>query len=148
MKYAWIENGRIRDVVSGSPAEVFHPDIAKFYDTPVPQDAANGDGWIDGQWVKAEQPAPPVDPEPLEPTPPKVSPVEFKLLFTPAERVAIKAARSADPVIDDFYDIIEDPRLTHVDLGLASTQAALGYLASQGLIEETRVAVILSGTLQ
>ena len=51
-------------------------------------------------------------------------------------------------MIDDFYDIIEDPRLTHVDLGLASTQAALGYLASQGLIEETRVAVILSGTLQ
>ena len=49
MKYAWIENGRIRDVVSGDPAEVFHPDIAKFYDTPVPQDAANGDGWIDGQ---------------------------------------------------------------------------------------------------
>ena len=148
MKYAWIENGRIRDVVSGDPAEVFHPDIAKFYDTPVSEDAANGDGWIDGQWVKAEQPAPPVDPEPLAPTPPKVSPVEFKLLFTPAERVAIKAARSADPVIDDFYDIIEDPRLTHVDLGLQSTQDALGYLETKGIITDARRGQILAGKIQ
>ncbi len=148
MQYAWIESGRIRDVVSGDPAAVFHPDIAKCYDTEVPDEAANGDGWVDGQWVKSERAAPAVDLEPLAPTPPKVSPVEFKLLFTPAERVAIKAARSTDPVIDDFYDIIEDPRLTHVDLGLASTQAALGYLASQGLLEETRVAVIVSGALQ
>jgi len=131
-----------------TPLRCFTPTSPSSTTRRCPQDAANGDGWIDGQWVKAERLAPPVDPEPLAPTPPKVSPVEFKLLFTPAERVAIKAARSADPVIDDFYDIIEDPRLTHVDLGLASTQAALGYLASQGLIEETRVAVILSGTLQ
>src|SRR5574343_1577031 len=50
--------------------------------------------------------------------PPSVSPPEFKLLFTSNERVAIKAARSTDPVIADFMDIVEDPRLTTVNLAL------------------------------
>ena len=82
------------------------------------------------------------------PVPPKVSPVEFRLLFTPQERVAIKAARASDPVLDDFYDIVEDPRLTHVDLGLASTQAALDYLTAQGLIAAGRKDEILTGIVQ
>lgn len=78
----------------------------------------------------------------------KVSPVEFKLLFTSPERVAIKAARTTDPVVDDFYDIVEDPRLTFVDLGLQSTQDAIGYMAAQGLIGAERVEQILAGLLQ
>lgn len=78
----------------------------------------------------------------------QVSPVQFKLLFTPAERVAIQAARVSDPVIEDFMAIVEDPRLTHVDLGLKSTREALAYLSAQGLIAEERVQAILSGVLQ
>lgn len=148
MQYAWIESGRIRDVVSCDPAALFHPDIAKCYDTEVPDEAANGDGWVDGQWVKSERTAPAVDLEPLAPTPPKVSPVEFKLLFTPAERVAIKAARATDPVIDDFFEIVEDPRLSHVNLGLQSTQDALAYLETKGLITAERRIQILAGQVQ
>lgn len=79
---------------------------------------------------------------------PKVSPVEFRLLFTAAERVAITAARTSDPVIDDFYTIVEDPRLTHVDLGLQSTRDAIDYLIAQGLVSEGRREAILSGVLQ
>lgn len=78
----------------------------------------------------------------------KVSPVEFTLLFTATERVAIKAARPADPVIDDFLDIVEDPRLTFVDLGLQSTKNALTYLAAQNLIAAERQAAILAGEVQ
>jgi len=78
---------------------------------------------------------------------PQVSPIEFKLLFTSPERVAIKAARISDPVVDDFYDIVEDPRLTFVDMGLRSTQDAIGYMAAQGLIAAERVPVILSGAV-
>lgn len=144
MRKAWIENDRIRDICPGDPAELYHLDIAAFYDTDVPDDAANGDGWVNGQLVKPEPPAPVEPPEQVA-TPPKVSPVEFKLLFTSAERVAIKAARASDPVVDDFYDIIEDPRLTHVDLGLQSTKDALGYMASRGLLTAERVEEILSG---
>lgn len=61
MKYAWIENDKIRDVAWTDPAEIYHPDVAKFYDTQVPDDAENGDGWLNGQLVK---PAPPPVPAP------------------------------------------------------------------------------------
>lgn len=77
-----------------------------------------------------------------------VSPVEFRLLFTAAERVAITAARPSDPVIHDFYTIVEDPRLTHVDLGLQSTCDAIDYLIAQGLVDAARREAILSGALQ
>lgn len=142
MKNAWIENNIIRDIANGNPDELFHPDIAKLYDTEVPDDAANGDGWIDGQLVKPVIPDP-VPVEPPAPVPPKVSPVEFKLLFTSVERVAIKA--STDAIVQDFFSIVEDPRLTHVDLALKSTQDALSYLEALSLIAEGRKDEILTG---
>lgn len=61
MKYAWIENDKIRDIAPGNPAEFYHADVAVFYSTQVPDDAANGDGWVDGALVKPE-PAPIVEP--------------------------------------------------------------------------------------
>ena len=79
----------------------------------------------------------------LQGVPPQISPVEFKLLFTVFERVAIKA--STDPVVQDFFEIVNDPRLTHVDLGLQSTKDALAYLTSKGLIAAERQAAILTG---
>jgi hypothetical protein len=65
MKYAWIENGKVRDVAHSNPEEIYHPDVAKFYDTQVPDDAANGDGWVNGQLVKPE-PAPAPTPAPRQ----------------------------------------------------------------------------------
>lgn len=59
MKYAWIENDKIRDVAHSNPEEIYHPDVAKFYDTQVPDDAVNGDGWVNGALVKPEPPTPP-----------------------------------------------------------------------------------------
>jgi len=145
MKKAWIENERIRDVALGNPEELYHSEIAKLYDTDVPDDAVNGDGW-DG--VTLTKPVIP-DPVPVDlpaPVPPKVSPVEFKLLFTAQERVAIKA--STDAIVQDFFSIVEDPRLTHVDLALKSTQDALSYLEAQGLIAAGRKDEILTGVVQ
>ena len=53
MKYAWIENEKIRDICQGgNPSECYHPDVAKFYDTLVSDDAQNGDGWVNNQVVK------------------------------------------------------------------------------------------------
>jgi hypothetical protein len=65
MKYAWIENDRVRDVCHGTPAECYHPDVAVFYNTEVPDDAGNGDGWVNGQLVKPE-PAPAPAPAPRQ----------------------------------------------------------------------------------
>jgi len=146
MKKAWIENAVIRDVAQGNPGELFHPDIAAFFDTDVPDEAANGDGWVNGELIKPELviAPPPEIPHALSP---KVSPVEFMLLFTSPERVAIKALRQTDPIIDDLLDIIEDPRLTFVDLGLGSTVSAIDYMIYVGVVAAERKAEILTGIM-
>lgn len=132
--------------VSTDPAHCFHPDIAAQFE-PVPDEVQPG--WIrkDGQW-SAPAPTPQPEPEP-EPVPvyPKVTPVEFKMLFTSAERIAIKEARATDPVIDDYFDIVEDPRLQVVDLGLHSVQEGIRYLQAIGILTEDRVSQILAGTI-
>ena len=61
MKYAWIEDGKIRDICQGGdPAKHYHEDIAAYYTTEVPDDAKNNDGWVNGQLVKPviQQPTP------------------------------------------------------------------------------------------
>jgi hypothetical protein len=69
MKWAWIQDDRIRDIAPGSPTDWYHPDVAVFYDTEVPDDAVNGDGWVDGVLVKPEPYVPPVIEAPAEETP-------------------------------------------------------------------------------
>jgi hypothetical protein len=60
---AWIENEKIRDIAQGDPLKIYHSDVAVFYDTEVPDDAANGDGWVNGKLVKPEPlPEPPLPP--------------------------------------------------------------------------------------
>lgn len=75
-----------------------------------------------------------------------ISPIEFKLLFTPAERIAIKFC--ADPMVQDFFSIVDDPRLTKMDLEMRSTQTALHYLVSKELITEARLAEIMACEFQ
>jgi hypothetical protein len=59
MKYAWIENDKVRDVAHDEPSKIYHSDVAAYYTTQVPDNAVNGDGWINGALVKPEPPAPP-----------------------------------------------------------------------------------------
>ena len=146
MKYARINNNQAIDVRTESPEGFFTPDIAAQFER-VPDEVENGWTLADGKWTAPVIQEPGPAPEPVI-TYTKVSPIEFKLLFTSAERVAIKTARASDPVIDDFYDIVEDPRLTFVDLGLNSTQQALQYMAAQSLIAPERIEQILSNQQQ
>lgn len=71
MRKAWIIDGMIKDIAHSEPTEIYHPDVAVFYDTEVPDDAENGDGWVDGVLVK------PVIPEPvIEQAPAPEAPAE------------------------------------------------------------------------
>lgn len=144
-KYAYIVNNVAVNVVTGNPNDFFHPDIAiKFEIVPIEVEIGWRRSQDTGTWMAPEI----VSPAQTVTATMKVSPVEFKLLFTSQERVTIKAARDTDPVIDDFYDIVADPRLTHVDLGLKSTKDALAYMVNIGLIAAERQDEILAGKMQ
>ena len=139
--FARVINNVAVDVCT-DPANSFHPDIAREFE-PVPDEVQHG--WVrtDGQWA-APAPAPQPEPEPVYP---KVTPVQFKMLFTSPERVAIKAARATDPVVDDLWELVGDTRMEYVDFGLKSVRDSIEYLATAGLIAPERVAEIISGTL-
>ena len=149
MKYAWIENNKVRDIVSVDPYTIFHKDIASKYNTKVEDTVKNNAELVDGVWINPTTPT--SKPNYVAPEAPivypKVSPVEFKMLFTPQERIAIKNARANDEILDDSYSVLEDARLNTVDLGLKSVQDLLSYLVTLNLITSERKASILTGKL-
>lgn len=78
----------------------------------------------------------------LAPTPP-----EFLLLLTLQERVAIRKARATNDVVEDLMQLIDDPRLTFVELTSPSVIEAINYLASGDapLITPARAKRVLAG---
>jgi hypothetical protein len=67
MKYAWIEDGQVRDVCQGNPAEQYTPQVAAFYNTQVGDSTKAGATLVGGTWtnpapVRIEMPAAPVLP--------------------------------------------------------------------------------------
>lgn len=84
MKYAWIEDGRIRDMTPTDPFNWHHPDVAKFYDTQVPDEAENGDFWDEPGVLR--KPPVPVYVEP-EPAPRQWTADDFRSGMSLAEKV-------------------------------------------------------------
>lgn len=78
--------------------------------------------------------------------PPVVSAIQYKMLFTSAERIAAKA--STDPVIMDLQELLNDPRTNSIDLSLQSISDALDYMTYIGLIVIGRKAEILTGEVK
>lgn len=77
----------------------------------------------------------------LTPTPP-----EFLLLLTLSERAAIRAATATDPVVADLLSMINDSRLTYVDLANVSVQEAVLYMTGKpALLTKDRAERVLSG---
>jgi len=133
MRYAKIENGKVENVIV-----LLDEDLPKMPSdwTLIKSETANiGDDYINGIFVAQ---APPFV-EPPKVT--SVSPIEFKLRFTAPERVAIY--QSTDLIVKDFVSLLDDVRLTKVDLTLQANIDALGYLASLDLIAPERIAEIL-----
>ena len=149
MKYAWIENNKIRDIVEVDPFTIFHADVAKNYSTEVEDNVKDNAELIDGVWVNPVTPEP--DPDYVAPEPekvyPKLTPLEYKMLFTVQERIAIKEAKVTDEILQDGFEILEDPRLTVVDLGLASNHGFIDYMVTLGLVTTERADEIKSGLM-
>lgn len=71
------------------------------------------------------------------------TPVDFLRRFTPAERILARATRKTDPILDDFYALLEQsPAIFSDDPDVAM---GLGYMATQGLLTVERMTEILNG---
>jgi len=99
--------------------------------------------------------------EDLLPTPPpvllqQISPITYKMLWTIQERIALKSMRATDDVIAELFELIDDPRMTKVNLNLTSVQQAIQYCLSKLEVAEviteaekaTRYAAIMTGNPQ
>lgn len=71
-----------------------------------------------------------------------ITPIAFKLRFGAAERVAIY--ESTDLLVKDFTLLLDDPRLTEVDLALKATTDGIAYLVSKSLLTQARADEILA----
>lgn len=127
MKYAWVENNVIRDVAWSDPSLIYHPDVAKFYDTEVPDDAANGDGWVNGALVK------PVPPPPPPPAPRQWTVADFRSGMSLAEKTK--------------WDNDSAPEIVTVKAELPKEQAGaqelVDFLVESGVISQASATKIM-----
>ena len=133
MKWARYMNGQLVEVVTQNPADLFVAEIAAQFMV------------VDDEVTVPTRPKPTPSVQ-VAPVPPKVSVIEYKMLFTSAERIAVKA--STDPVIIDLQELMNDPRTVNVDLSLKSISDTLDYMTYLGLIAPGRKAEILTGEIQ
>ena len=127
MKYAWIQDNKVRDICQGGePSEHYHPDVAAHYTTQVPDDAVNGDGWVNGALVK------PVIPEPT-PEPVKWTADTFRAGMTLAEKT--KWDNNSAPEIITVK--AELPK------ALAGATELLNFLVAANVISQTSADKIL-----
>lgn len=141
--YARIINGVAIDVCL-DPATHFHPTLAAEF-AEVPEDVAPG--WIlSGKtWAAPTDLMPPVT-TPVEVGNLKPSPMEFLLLLTLAEQAAIRAAAPSDPQVGILVSMVDDTRLTFVDLTHPTVVEAIQYLAGKpALLTADRAARVLAG---
>lgn len=150
MKYARIINSAAVDVVDGDPSQLFHPSIASQF-VSVPNEVESG--WLLNTETEVWSAPEPATPPEVTAIPQKIDVISFKLLFTSPERIEAKKLRATDPVIDDFWSILDDPRTQNVDMALTSIQQAIAYtlnaINTAGVVTDVtaRTAAILSGQL-
>lgn len=131
MKYAWIQDNKVRDIAPGNPVEFYHPDVAAHYTTEVPDDAVNGDGWVNGALVK------PVIPEPT-PEPVKWTADDVRNGLTLAERVKWD---------NDKSDEIKTAKVELTGSNFkAKVQEVLDMLVASGDVSQASATAILAKT--
>lgn len=134
--YARVINGVAVDV-STDPENSFHPLLAVEF-VEVPDDVVHGSRLADGVWIA---PTPALPPEVVVAYQ-TITPETFLQLFTYQEVKAVEAL-VADPANDElayWWKRLNSDRLTEVQMGLPSVQAALNGLVVLGVITEERLA--------
>jgi hypothetical protein len=65
MKYAWVQDERVRDICPGHPDQHYTPEIAALYNTQVPDETRMGSVFMGGSWVYLVPDSPYIEPPPL-----------------------------------------------------------------------------------
>ena len=142
MKYAWVRDNTVVDTCVADPKTIFHKDVAENYNVMIANEIGTGATLVDDEWqnIQIQQTHDEEDRYML-------SPIEFKLCFTPQERVAIKAVSETDAILQDAYSLVDDQRLTFVNMHTRSVIELIDYLESCGLITQDRAIDIKSGKI-
>lgn len=150
-KFARIVDNAAVDVVNSNPVGIFHPDIAAEFVT-VPDEIQNG--WRYNPETEEWSASPEIATVDTQPEIPQtVDVINFKLLFTSAERIKAEQLRATDAIINDFWLILDDPRTANVVMALPSIQSAIEYTLTKineggvTIDVQDRKAAILSGQL-
>src|SRR5487761_1979388 len=120
--YAKVENTLVEEVVTQAAHDTFNSTVQALF-TACPTNVTAGYTYANGTWTA------PVAP----PTPPVVyrqlTPMQFYLAFTPAERMAIK--KSTDVNVEEFWATYQLAAQTNtpIDPNLVSVQEGLTYLS-------------------
>jgi hypothetical protein len=153
-KFARMENQTAVEVFTPPEgmelSDCFHADVAALF-SPCPDNVTQGSTITGkGVWTIAPEPSPAPEPAPVYP---KVGPIAFQMLFSPAEMVAAGELRATDKALASFWKLIDDPRTDTIDLNLAMVQSAIEYTltaikaAGVDIDVAARKAAILSGVL-
>lgn len=67
--------------------------------------------------------------------------LDFLLRFTPAERILARKLRSTDPILNDFFSLLDLSDFVHSDD--KNTRRGMGYLVMLGVLTAERMAAIL-----
>ena len=148
-KYARVENRLVIETLSipsGANIEnYFVPQIAQQF-IACPNEVEQNWTYEGGEW---KEPKLPELPEPSKPPEPhyetRIGKAEFLMLFTSEERVAIRAERNNDPIVSDFFSVLEISEF--IDVKEDTTINGVNYLASKNLLTQQRAAAILKGKL-
>ncbi|MFT2112176.1 hypothetical protein [Marinomonas sp. 2405UD68-3] len=151
MKYGRIKNGVVVDIAT-DPKNQFHPILAAEF-VEIPDDVGAGYTFDGTNYTAPEFDEDEIDQLDDVSGSIKISPIEFKLLFNVNERVKIKEIRAKDDILDDFYAMLDDPRLTVIDLSKRTIVEAVNYtfdaLENAGVVseenKETRIFEVLGG---
>jgi hypothetical protein len=141
MKYAKLENNVATEVVSAEAYATFNATVKALF-TQCPDSTVAG-ATLTGTntWTPPAAPA--------APALPTLTPIQFYMAFTPAERIAIKA--STDPEIAEFWATYQlaVQTSTPIDPNLNSVVDGLEYLRARNILaSDARIAAIRAGTPQ
>lgn len=142
MKYAQIVNGIAVDVIDGAPDGRFHSQIAARFVAVGDQVVAGWQVDANGVWSAPSEPSVEVPAPESVTVRNTLTRLEFLRRFVLEERVAMRAAAQTDPVVADWWELLQLAQEVSVDD--ADTVAALAYLESQGILAAGRADAILA----